>query len=290
MDLVGTGTIASLDHVERCPDADPPLCATDPFPAHLHDQALYWARSTLGVAGGLGQGWQLGGTVGLDLKVTTIDYTTLSGEPYDPPYGNIHHRDETLFGLADGTLVARRDLRSGPVNLGLSVGSTIPLGRTEQDPFALTEAGVRHQHFQRGTGVFAPLASADVAVGRGPVTATAWVDTRAALYANGKGYQPGAYVGGGAGPVWAVVRGLRLVPAVEVGRTGVDRWSGEVAPGSGTVTLGGSVAALATVSPAVRLLAQGRSTVWQRFLQDEGDQVTQRLVVSLGASVTPPAR
>jgi hypothetical protein len=90
--------------------------------------------------------------------------------------------------------------------------------------------------------------------------------------------------------VWAVVRGLRLVPAVEVGRTGVDRWSGEVAPGSGTVTLGGSVAALATVSPAVRLLAQGRSTVWQRFLQDEGDQVTQRLVVSLGASVTPPAR
>ena len=44
MDLSTTGTYADLDHVEQCPDADPPLCATDPFPDHLHDQDLWWAR------------------------------------------------------------------------------------------------------------------------------------------------------------------------------------------------------------------------------------------------------
>lgn len=239
---------------------------------------------------GLGRGWQLGVALGLDLKVTTIGYTTLDGAPYDPPYGNIHHRNETLFGLADGQAQVRRDLRAGPVSVGVALGSTLPLGRTEADPFARTEQGKRHQHFQRGTGVFAPVASLDASVGAGAWSATGWLDARVAPYANGNGYQPGAYVGGGAGPVWAVVDGLRLVPAAEASISGVDRWSGAVAPGSGTVAVGASLAALGTLSPSTRLLVQARSTLWQRFLQEEGDQVTQRLVLSAGVSWRPPAR
>lgn len=289
-DLVGTGTLANLDHVEACPDADPPLCATDPFPPHLHDQALWWARSQLLGAVGLGKGWQVGAALGLDLKVTSIDYTTLDGAPFDPPYGNIHHRNETLFGLADGRVHARRDLRLGPTGLGITVGTTLPLGRTEEDPFALTEQGERHQHFQRGTGVFAPVATVDFSAGRGPVTLAAWVDGRFAPYANGKGYLPGPFVGVGVGPVWAAFEGLRLVPALEGAVTGVDRWSGEVGPGSGMASLGASLAAIGTVSPSTRALVQARTTLLQRSLQEEGDQVTQQLVLSVGASYVPPKR
>lgn len=290
LDLVGTGAIASLDHVEACPDADPPLCATDPFPPHLHDQSLYWARATLTGAAGLGRGWQLQGSVGLDLKVTTIAYTTLDGAPYDPPYGDLHHRNETLFGLADGAMGARKDLRAGALRVGVSGGTTLPFGRTEADPFALTAEGKPHQHFQRGTGVFTPTAALDVAAGTGPVTATAWLDGRAPPYANGEGYRPGPSAAVGIGPVWAPVRGLRLVPALEASAAGVDHWSAAVAPGSGTLAIGGSLTALGTLSTAVRVLGVARTTAWQRFLQEEGDQVTQRLVLSAGVSVAPPPR
>lgn len=274
--------------MEQCPEADPPLCATDPFPPHLHDQDLWWGRGTSTVAVGTGEGWQLALSAGLDLKLTTIDYTTLDGAPYDPPYGNLHHRDEVLFGLADGRLVARKDAPFGRSNLGLTMGTSLPLGKTEEDPWALTDQGLEHQHFQRGTGSFVPTVGLDFGVSAAPVGLWTWAEGRVPLYANGKGYLPGPSVTGGVGPVLTVGKPLRIVLGAEGVVEGRDRWSGELAPGSGRLTAVASATALAQLSPATLLLGTTRATLFQQSLAEDEDQVTQRVVLGFGVSYTPP--
>ena len=47
-----------------------------------------------------------------DVKDQRIDYRTLDGEPFAPPYGDIHHRTERLDGFGDGELGV--SARSGP--------------------------------------------------------------------------------------------------------------------------------------------------------------------------------
>ena len=73
--------------------------------------------------------------------------------------GHIHHRDETYTGFAD------LDLFLGYRMFGLfktddlllaRFGTTIPIGKTEEDPWILGDAGVQHLHVQFGTGTFNP--------------------------------------------------------------------------------------------------------------------------------------
>ena len=57
------GTYADLDHVESCPEADPPLCAVMDIPDHLHDQDLWWFHADPTVAVGLATRNTLAGIV-----------------------------------------------------------------------------------------------------------------------------------------------------------------------------------------------------------------------------------
>ena len=38
------------------------------------------------------------------------------------------------------------------------IGTTIPFGKTEEDPWKLGDAGLKHLHIQFGTGTFNPIA------------------------------------------------------------------------------------------------------------------------------------
>ena len=38
-------------------------------------------------------------------------------------------------------------------------GTTIPIGRTEENPWKLGDAGIEHLHIQFGTGTFNPIAN-----------------------------------------------------------------------------------------------------------------------------------
>ena len=74
--------------------------------------------------------------------------------------GYIHHRNETYTGLADA------DVFVGHYMQGIfeendflmwRIGSTIPFGRTEENPWPLGDQGLEHQHIQFGTGTFNPV-------------------------------------------------------------------------------------------------------------------------------------
>ena len=103
-------TSINVDHVASCPEISPPDCmdaSLPDIPDHMHHQGIRWFRTSVGVSLGLGKGWQLQTIVPVDLKSLSIDYS-LDGEPYSPPYGGIHHRNETLFGVSDPKLWLQR--------------------------------------------------------------------------------------------------------------------------------------------------------------------------------------
>lgn len=281
-----TGTEVRIRHVAVCPEVDPLLCAEQEIPEHWHDQRILWFRLDPTLNVGLGGGWQIAASVPFDLRDVNVVYETSDGAHFDPPYDDIHHRTETIAGLTDGTLVAKRYVSIGKAIVGVGLGTTLPFGKTEEDPYTLTEQGLLHQHMQLGTGTFVPMASFEGVLEGPRWGGVGWVTGRLPLYANDKAYQPGAGVSGGLGPSFRPIPPLQLLATAEGSYEGPEYWSG-TAYGSRATVVAGLTGAY-SLSPAVVLQAQARVTAWNwmgHHDEDEGSAV-QRFLGSVGVSWT----
>ncbi len=132
-----------------------------------------------------------------DVKDQKVRYTTLSGEPFVPPYGDIHHRSETLRGVSDGQLTALFPLGNA---LQVGAGLSLPLGRTEENPIELGREGKKHEHIQFGSGTVDPVVSAVWSHPIGPVVLAASADAQLPLYRNSKGFKAPATIRYSVGP------------------------------------------------------------------------------------------
>ncbi|HEX8172031.1 MAG TPA: hypothetical protein VF824_15950 [Thermoanaerobaculia bacterium] len=220
----------STSHVAECPDVAPE-CAQTTIEPHLHRARLALTHYDLGVMYGLREGWQLNATLPYDVKAMHIRYTTLAGEPFMPPYGDIHHRTETLRGIGDASVALEHRIGEFVAGAGL----TLPLGRTEPDPIVLGREGKRHEHLQFGSGTFQPRLALQYAHG----ALFARVEARLSVVENDEGFRaPSTFV-------WSLgpnVRALSL--RFEGQHQTIGRWSGEIDEGSG-FTNGGIRAAYA---------------------------------------------
>jgi hypothetical protein len=220
-------TYLNTVHTAGC--ADVASCGEVPVqPAYLHHQKTYPAE--LRAVGELG----VSRTLGLELQVpfrivsTTIQYTTPDGQPYAPLDAGIHHRNETLAGISDPWLMGRWAAKLGDFLLLLRAGVSIPLGRTEENPFALSDMGRWHQHIQFGTGTFDPVGGFQVARSIGTVQLAAYGQGQASLYENRYGFRaPTRFFGG--------VQAATLLFATITGGLGADllfegaeRWDGQI--------------------------------------------------------------
>ena len=89
-----------------------------------------------------------------DIKDVEARYELPDGTPFDNPAGNLHHRTEKLEGLSDFKLYWNFLVGEWRWSAGLN----LPVGKIEDDPYALAALGQRHQHIQFGTGTCDPLA------------------------------------------------------------------------------------------------------------------------------------
>lgn len=223
-----SATAIWVEHDAGCAKLDG--CTAVPVqPAHVHDQFILplELRATLdwGVADWLGLELQ----VPLRLVYTTIDYRTPDGRPYEPLDGDVHHRDETLVGLGDPVLSARFGGVVGDAWWVVArVGTSLPLGRTEPDPFEAGDEGRRHQHVQFGTGTFDPLAGLEVARGFGRLQLAAYGHAQVPLYENEHGFRAGVRSLVGLQGGWRAGERLVLQTAAEWFREGPETWGGEV--------------------------------------------------------------
>jgi hypothetical protein len=211
-------------HVADCPDVAPE-CATTFIPPHKHVVTIALTHLELQTDYGLGHSAQITLRMPYDVKAMRVRYTTLTGEPFTPPYGDIHHRTETLTGISDPSLGV--DWSPRP-NWLFGLGTTLPIGRIVPDPIALGREGKTHEHIQFGSGTFEPRITAQWSHSQ----LFARAEGKLSVYENREGYRaPTTFT-------WSLGRSFRagsiaITPSLDGQYQTLGRWSGVVDEGSG---------------------------------------------------------
>jgi hypothetical protein len=266
--LTATGTTVHVVHEAGCRDLS--NCAEVPAqPAYLHDQHLYPLELRLAAEYGLSE------TFGVEVQLpfrsvtTTIEYTTPEGAPYEPLDPGIHHRDETIAGLADPWLLLRMGVRVERWWLAARPGISLPLGRTEEDPFELGDQGLRHQHIQLGSGSFDPVLVLEASRAFGDVRWQLFAQGQLPLYENRHGYRAPFRVYGGTSLGTHLIGGLAGALGVEAFHEAAERWNGELrqdgnlgrsellGAATWTQSLGATELTLAVRVPVFRKIVEG---------------------------------
>jgi hypothetical protein len=179
---------------------------------------------------------QLSLRIPYDVKAMKIGYETLDGAPFVPPYGDIHHRTETLRGLSDPTIAV--DWLPRPAShWTFGAGLSLPIGDTVPNPIVLGREGKTHEHMQFGSGTFRPVLAAQWLRPGDRIALSARGEARLSLYENDKGFRaPNNFV-------WSFGPGIRLgrttiAPALQGQHQTVGKWNGEPDEGDGFTNAG----------------------------------------------------
>lgn len=173
----------------------------------------------------------LGIGVALPFRVVAVDVThrdPTTREPVAPP-DTIHARDETLAGIGAPSLIVHLAHELGEIRVHVRAGTSLPLGRTEEDPFVLGVNGLEHQHVQFGTGTFIPFVAVEAQQRAGETTFSAWALAHASLYENDHGFQAGdRYSGGLSASSGLGTRAWTFSVGAEVHAETAETWQGVV--------------------------------------------------------------
>ncbi len=190
----------------------------------VHDQDISIAEARLSLDVGLTRRFAASVVVPVRVVSTTIRYLDAMGDVVQLVEPSTHHRNETLTGIADPTLLGAVAHAWGGLRINVRAGLTIPLGRTEKDPFAMPD--LPHEHIQFGTGTVNPIVSADVTYAWDRWRFGGYVFTQQTVYENSKGYQAGDRYAAGLGLRRALGRwSVRL--GLEMQAESYERWNGQ---------------------------------------------------------------
>ena len=170
-------------------------------PLHRHHVALSTYRIDVGLQYLLNDRWTLQATVpyavrNQEASIEWIDPVSPENKQAILRSRDIHHRNETYTGFTDLDLFLGYKVRGFFKNddlLFVRFGSTIPTGKTEENPWKLGDAGIEHLHIQFGTGTFNPTANLqyNLPLYRG-MTITASTRGTFPFYQNSKTYRGSA--------------------------------------------------------------------------------------------------
>jgi thiol-disulfide isomerase/thioredoxin len=250
----------------------------------VHDQDLLISEARLHAEVGLARRFAASVMVPVRVIDTSIRYLDGSGAEVQLVTPGIHHRNETLSGIGDPMVLGAAAGSLGGWRLTARAGVTIPLGRTEEDPFALGDLGLRHQHIQMGTGTVNPVLAAEAARAWGPWRLGAFALTQQVIYENGRGFQAGdRYAGGVAlrrrlGARWSVRGGVDAV-----GET-AERWNGMTYTDEGNRGRFDLIAGAGAAWAATKQLGLDAAIKIPVITHAVGGQLDMPAIVELGAS------
>jgi hypothetical protein len=150
-------TYGTVSHVAECPDIGPDCYGPNPPAPFNHHVGLFMSDINLLLSYGLTSYLGIETRWTLGVAAMTAEFDNLDGSPRDNPQDEIHHRNETLVGLRDPWFAFRLGSAFGGLSASARLGVTLPLGRTEPDPYAAAAHGEEHQHLQFGTGTCVPI-------------------------------------------------------------------------------------------------------------------------------------
>lgn len=222
-----TGTTVHVVHEAGCRDTA--ACDEVPVqPTYFHDQHLYPLELRLTGEYGLSKTFGIEAQVPFRSVTSTIEYSDANGAQYEPLDPGVHHRNETVLGIADPWLLLRVGGTVEKWWLAARPGVSTPLGRTEENPFALGERGLRHQHIQLGSGTFDPVAILEASRAFEAIQLQLFAQGQVPLYENGHGYRAPWRVYGGGSVGRKLVSDLSGSLGVEASHEAAEKWDGEV--------------------------------------------------------------
>lgn len=287
--LSASGTAVRVVHEARCPIIGP-VCLTRNEPPQVHDQMFYVGELRALVDYAFHEHFSAELQLPFRVTNTTIQYRRLDGTVFTPDEPDTHHRNETLVGLGDPWLTARTAWAVGPATLGGRLGLSLPLGRTEENPFALGRLGERHQHVQFGSGTFDPIAGVDGKLPIGNFNLALYGQAQLVLGQNAKGFRAGNRYATGLSGEGPIIGGLRASLGVDVVNEQPERWLGIVEQdgnlGRTDVLVGG---ALSYQFGATTLSLSARFPVYQHFITDgshDPGQLTYPVILNFTARRT----
>lgn len=262
-------------------------------PSHRHDVQLDFVRYEFVTSYELREDWDIRLRVPYDVKQRESSF-----EPLEPATSteiadmrrnmNLHHASATLEGFSDFSLLlaTRKNAVFGDEDaLAISVGSSLPIGKTEENPHPLGDLGLSHEHIQFGSGTFNPLLELYYltplserfnlsinAIGKFP------------FYENDKGYLAPIEVSSGLLVGYEVTEAFRLRVGWSFYYQTFAYWDGEADENSGLISNGAVGGASYRLSERSSLGLDVRVPVSQQTLSDEGDTYEQGTVVQLGLS------
>lgn len=276
-------TAMNVVHESACPDIGP-RCRFGDVPPYLHDQDIRMAQVRATVEYGLTDRFGLQLQVPFKVVDTGITYRRMDGTVFTPDEANVHHRNETLPGFTDPWLQGRAQWKLADWTLVARAGLTLPVGRTEADPFAAGARGEPHQHFQFGAGLPTALAGFDAARAFGRVLTSGYLNAQLAFAQNRHGFQQGQRLGAGLSVGAKVAGELTLNGLVDLLHETAERWQGRVQQDGNlgrTDVLAGVGASYAI--ERWRLSLRASTPVYQHVI---GGQLSYPLLVSLAAQRT----
>ena len=246
-----------------------------------HVQDLTSSDTALTLERGLGRGLGVLALVPFRHVRARVDFEDAARRPLPPGTQDIHHRDETLVGLGDPTLLVVAGGAAAGWSVMGRIGVSVPLGRTEPNPFALGREGRTHQHLQFGTGTWDPVVG--VAAGRrlGPAAVTATVFARFPGGENGHGYRAGRRLHASLLADQRIRGSWRGHLGMDVAWEAAERWDGRVEE-EGNL---GRTDVLASLGIARSLAGGGALTATLKLplaVRARGSQLDYPLVVVLG--------
>ncbi len=276
-------------HEAMCPDISPLDCAAEPIPDHTHDQGITFVNLQSSFLYSFDSSWQVMGVVPFQIRKQSIEYYLLeTGEAYTPPYAGIHHRNETLYGLGDPQIVFQRFAPTEHFTVGLSLGSTLPLGKTEENPYALGAQSKIHQHFQMGTGSFVPVGELYVLYPKEGWGILSQARMMLPFYENKKGYFIGNTYSVDVG-YWAYLHPkVNIFTQLQYLHKEPDYWLDLQAPYSENIALEASISARLRVRQDKELLFRAQRALVNWDFEEESSSEDEELpaywVLSVGVS------
>ncbi len=252
-------------------------------PLHEHVVSLDFLRSELAVEYTFSTNWSVWLRLPFDIKAQTAAVNFV--EPVDAwareailRNRDIHHRTETYVGFSDlRLLLARRvnGLFGLRARLDLAVGSSLPVGRIEDDPLRAGEEGREHLHIQFGTGTFDPLIEWHFAMALSERLSWALFSlNRVVLCENARTYRGPFETTSGISLGWQLFPRITLRATLANFTQTQATWNGLKDPNSGLLSWNASFYLSLRLPHGLTLTPGYRHPLWQRTLSDEGDTFT----------------
>jgi len=221
-----SGLYGSTEHLAECPDLGPQCGQTPPPLPYYHHVGLILSDVTADASYGLAPWLAVEGRFVLRIVDLTPTYREIDGTPKLVP-DDIHHHDRTIVGPADPWIMARFGAAWGKLTTAARLGLSLPVGRTEPDPYRLGAEGKWHEHTQLGSGTVIPIVGMGLSYALDPVELSVSALGLFSVYENDEGFRAPTRIFGGLRAAFPLLsRKLSPYATVDLAHEGTEIWHG----------------------------------------------------------------